>query len=242
MSASPTESVRVIPTREEYARVFHEEQCREYPVMDALEATAGYAIDRATMEGAARVLACPVKGHPPNWQHGRMIYALVREYLSTRTGPFSLVDIGTAKGFSALCLLWALGEHEGHVVSVDVLDPKSHARRNSVAECDGLKTLAEMQAPWPEASLIEFRHQTGIDCLSASMDRIHVAFVDGKHDATVVAQEAKLLSYRQEPGDLAIFDDVHLPAIWAAVAAAKGYDVTRIDLLPHRAYAVAVRR
>jgi len=262
-----------LPTAEDYARVFHEEQCREYPVIDAFEAQCGFAIDREKLEAAARVLACPVKNNPPNWQHGRVIYASARRYLlhltadvcascayqygharncamndapKVRAVPqdIAMLDIGTAKAFSAMCALWALEDsgRVGTVTSVDVIAPTDRVSRNSSADIDGACTLAELLAPWPESLAITFKACTGYESLSHGGQRIHFAFVDGKHDARVVSEEARLLRERQHTGDLAIFDDVHIPGVWSAVKAAKGYDVERIDLLPNRAYAVGMRR
>src|SRR3989304_7206134 len=81
------------------------------PPVEAYE--AAFALERTRLEAAARVLACPIKAGPPNWQHGRVLYALTRRYRLTAEGPLYCLDIGTAKGFSALCLLWAVGGMRG---------------------------------------------------------------------------------------------------------------------------------
>ena len=233
------------PTAEDYALAFEAERKREYPVLEQFEARMGYAIDRTLLEHMARVLACPVKKNPPCWQHGRVIYSAVRRYSDTRQGPIVGLDIGTAKGFSALCLWW--GIHDAgritNVTSVDVIDPKARLSCNTVAEVDGEKTLAETLAPYVEADRIAFECATGIDWLLNHQGRIHVAFVDGKHTGQVVAREGWLLSQRQDSGDLAIFDDLHLPDIAKAVNGLREYySLERIDVLPNRAYAVGIRK
>lgn len=233
---------------EDYARVFAVEQAQVYPSIDAIEARTGYALDRARLEGAARVLACPVKAHPPNWQHGRVIYALTRAYLATRRPDdlACLLDIGTAKGFSALCLLWAAQDAgvTATVTSLDVLDPEARVPRNTVAECDGLRTLAELLAPWPESDRIAFLHMPGIDWLvKHAADRVHVAFVDGRHKYDIVRREGLLLSRRQRPGDLAIFDDLQIEGVDLAVRSlAPAYRLERVTVHGHRAAMVAVRQ
>jgi len=241
--------MHLIPPAADYTRVFELERARTYPMVDAFE-RGQFAIDRVKLEAAARVLACPVKANPPNWQHGRVIYSVARQYFSTRgfATPVLLVDIGTAKGFSALCLEWARLDAgvDGSVISVDVIDPRSHARRNTVAECEGgLKTLAEILAPWPEASNITFQHGTGIDLLSASKDRVHIAFVDGKHQVDVVRREGELLAARQLPGDVAIFDDAQIPGVAEAVGSLAGdYDIVGLDIgaQARRSYLLGIRR
>lgn len=241
----PPRAPKPIPPAEEYDRVFALEARQDYDTVTALEARTGYALDRAKLETAARILACPVKAHPPNWQHGRVVYAVTRQRLAGLTGPVTLLDIGTAKGFSALCLLWALQDAglAGTVYSCDVIDPLARSQRNTVVECDGLKTLAETLAPWPEAQAIQFAMTTGIDWLSTHRERVHVAFVDGKHTYDCVQREGRLLSKRQEPGDVAIFDDLQSEGVSIAVnELASGYRLERIEAHAHRIYAVAVRR
>lgn len=231
-------------SREVYQAAF-EAECRNvYPEVDAFEARAGFVLDRSRLEQAARVLACPVKVNPPCWQHGRVIYALTRKYVHTAEPVVRCLDIGSAKGFSALCLYWAVHDERGQtdaVTSVDVIDPLGRVRRNTVAECDGLKTLAETHAEFPDAANIRFCQMTGMDALRQSSDRIHVAFVDGKHDFAVVKREAELLRSRQAPGDVAVFDDLQIPGVHQAVCTLQGYAVEDINLANGRRYAVAVR-
>jgi predicted O-methyltransferase YrrM len=233
-----------VVTATDYWQVFKAEKEQAYPVVDAFEQRMGYAVNAQRLLDAARVLACPVKKNPPNWQHGRIIYAAARNYLQGHI-DVSILDIGTAKGFSALCLLWALRDADilGSVTSVDVLDPAARVSRNTVAEVDGLKTLAEILAPWPESQSITFKKRTGGDELSDGRSRIHICFIDGKHDEKTVALEGYLLSQRQMVGDLAIFDDVHVEGVWQAVKTLKPkYELERINLLHNRAYAIGVRR
>jgi len=231
-------------TATDYQRAFDFERTQHYHVIDEVEAKAGFYLDVAKLEEAARVLACPVKKNPPSWQHGRVIYSLYRQYLASCQRRVLLLDIGTAKGFSALCAQWALNDAgvPGTVVSVDVIDPRSRESRNTVAEVDAPKTLMEVLEPWPDASAIKFLKSTGVEWLTTYHGRIDCAFVDGKHTGAVVALEGHLLTKRQEPGDLVIFDDVHLPDVLQAVRSLKGYDSEIVTVLPQRAYAIARRR
>jgi hypothetical protein len=240
-------------TAEDYRAAWETERKREYPVVDAFEARCGYALSRTELEAAARVLACPVKKNPPNWQHGRVLFARARKYLERdefycghpKRQEVRILDIGTAKGFSALCLQWALNEAEsiGRVTSVDVIDPYARVKRNTIAECDGLKTLHETLRPWSDAQAISFAKSTGLDWLDSHHERIHIAFVDGSHDGDVVLEEGRLLVKRQEHGDIAIFDDVDRADISDAIHRLGGsYRFERIEVLPNRHYAIGVRR
>lgn len=236
-------------TSDDYARIFAAECAVEYPAVDAFEATAGAALERFTLERAARVLACPLKAHAPNWQHGRILYAAVRRYARTReAGPLLCVDIGTAKGFSALCLTWAATD-AGRAVSVwscDVLDPSEPVRRNTVAEVDGPLPLRDILAPWPETLPIQFVCSDGaglLKTLARQQARIDVAFIDGKHTYAAVARETDLLAPLQHPGDLVIFDDAQIDGVAQAItAAADRYAIETVIISPSRRYAIGTRR
>lgn len=238
--------MKLIPSVDAYQAAFELERARLYSVVDAFEARLGYCLGTGRLESAARVLACPVKAHPPNWQHGRVLYALARKvFAELNEGPVTALDIGTAKGFSALCLEWARIDAGrcGQVTSVDVIDPASQVRRNTVADCDGLKSLREIMAPWPEADAIEFLHDTGIDWLTRTSGRVHFAYVDGKHTHDVVKREGLLLSDRQQPGDVVMFDDCQIDGVAQAVRDLEAvYDVQMLVVLPERRYAIGTRR
>lgn len=232
------------PSATDYQRAFDVERSQHYHAIDVIESAAGFYLSLDKLESAARVLACPVKRHPPCWQHGRVIYSFYRQYLATCQQRVLMLDIGTAKGFSALCAQWALMDSwvDGTVVSVDVIDPRSRESRNTVAEVGTPKTLTELLDPWPEAGAIKFLQSTGVDWLKKYGGRIDLAFVDGKHTGAVVEQEGRLLAGRQEPGDLVIFDDVHLPDVLTAVRSLRAYRTEIVPVLPLRAYAIARRR
>jgi predicted O-methyltransferase YrrM len=234
-----------MPTAADYARVFEQARQLEYPEVDAFEQRMGHAIDRQRLEDAARVLACPVKANPPHWQHGRVIYAAARAYLKPERRPVVLLDIGTAKGFSALMLERARLDTpvNGHVVSLDVIDPYARVARNTVAEVDGLRTVRETMAPFlADLDAIRFKQSTGLEWLAKFDGRIHVAFIDGKHTGEVVRQEGKLLAKRQESGDLAIFDDCQIPGVSVAVASLhEWYRIEYLHAGP-RQYGIARRR
>lgn len=231
-----------------YRAAFQAARYLEYPAIDAIERKYDHKINRDRLESAARILACPLKDNPPHWQHGRVIYAVTRAYLSGRLAqPITLLDVGTAKGFSALCLQWALNDSPlnqyGAVVSVDVLDPLGTERRNSVLECDGPKTLAQFLEPWPEAQRITFVKSTGVEWLKRHPARVNVAFLDGKHKGEEVFKEGKLLAEHQERGDLAIFDDVQMDGVALAVEGLrKWFDAEIVPCCRYRTYAIGVRR
>lgn len=241
----------VTRTAQDYHRIFETERRTRYPQVDAVEERMGFALEQDRLLEAARVLACPLKVNAPNWQHGRVLYAALRHRLAawTTSAPASVLDIGTAKGFSALCMHWALVDSgiAGRVHSVDVVHPDAAAWRNTVAEVgrDQPLSLPEILAPWGEALEVRFHGMTGVRWLQMNSGlRLAFAFVDGKHDGSVVRQEASMIAGAQLPGDGLVFDDVHIPGVRAAAeAASRWYHQDYVELIPgKRAYLICERK
>lgn len=241
----------MLKTRENYDAAFEHECTQDYPAVTALEKELGYAIDADRLLSAARVLACPVKVNPPNWQHGRVLYAAACDYFSRSRGvaAFCALDIGTAKGFSALMVRYAALDMgvPCRVHSCDVVRPDEPQWRNTVLECgrDVPLTLPETLAAFPAASDIVFYGMSGAHWLmSASPGHVHFAFVDGKHSGHVVRQEAQMLASQQEQGDVIVFDDVHIPDVRSAAWSTLGnaYERRVIQVLPKRAYMLCRRK
>lgn len=242
------------PTREDYRRAFETECTHHYPDVAAFEAVCGYAIGEKLLRGAAETLACPVKANPPNWQHGRVIYAALRAYLRNRKpDDFVLcLDIGTAKGFSALMAAYAL-EHAGQVgvvASVDIVDPAARVSRNTVADLaeGGPRTVPELLKPFPEASRIQLYGGGSAKLFATAQPggRINFAYVDGKHTYGAVAFEMDALAHHQQPGDLVVIDDMQIDPVAAAVegrcALGAYWLLAIVAAIPgKREYAIVVR-
>lgn len=265
-------ALKSVLTASDYDKAFERERKMQYPAIDHFERECGCALPAHRLESAARVLACPVKKNPPNWQHGRIVYAAACRYLADRAPwdkehPPALLDIGTAKGFSALCMRWAVQHAQmppvGIVYSVDVVDPEARVYRNTVLETIGRQgpmTLYEILSGWPEAMDIKFERSSGIAWLErhdervhfAFVDghvhfaffdgRVHFAFVDGRHRYAEVLTETTMLKNRQRPGDMIVIDDLQIAEVAAAVKDLTGYDKRIITAKPERIYAVACKR
>jgi predicted O-methyltransferase YrrM len=249
-----------------YEREFEDERKVDYPAIDAFEKEQGFQFGKDRLQAAARILACPVKRHPACWQHGRVIYTTARWRIAAWARapglrkPMTFLDIGTAKGFSALMMQYAIDNSGSdldwfQVVSVDVIDPNARVPRNSIAERDGPKTLHEMLVPWQDvARRITFLRSTGVAWLKdRDEQRVHFAFVDGKHTFAAVSEELGLLAKNQRGGeDVIVLDDVQIEGVRKALEGFRhAYQWRIIEAIPAaeqdrnhapRAYAVAMRR
>jgi len=232
-----------MPTREDYVKVFEAERANRYTSVDAFEERAGYAIERGRLEDAAFWLACPVKKNPPNWQHGRVIYAEARRCVARRSSAYML-DLGTAKGFSALMMAFALRDsgNAGCVVSVDVVDPDARVARNSVAELGGLLTVREFLTPWDGigAELIGLVQRGASD---PDVGRIDFAMIDGRHAFEAVLEDGSYVASHQRAGDIVFFDDLQIDGVRRAVEQLREfYEIEVLQAKPERIYGIGVHR
>lgn len=231
-------------TKKDYDAIFERERVNEYPEVDAFEKATGYALGRDLLENAAQVLACPFKANPPNWQHGRVIYSAAMVRLACDM-PGIFLDIGTAKGFSACIMTWAIGLRKDRpkVVTIDVMDPYERQKRNSVAELGGMLTLLEFMDPFRDPTVLMECHGCGSEkwFKKTKDERIAFAFVDGKHTYDAVRAESIAISELQSRGDVIVFDDLQIEPVRKAVERLEGYDGLHIHAGP-RHYLVAVKQ
>lgn len=232
-------------TKIQYDEAFNRETRNRYKVIDTYEDRTGFKVEVDRLRNAARVLACPVKVNPPNWQHGRVIYSTAMRYMMYQRTPVIFLDIGTAKGFSACVMTWAIAQSQVNheVVSIDVMDPLSRVERNSVAELDGLKNIAEFIGPFIDPTVkTSFFGGGSMSWLAGNKDHIGFAFVDGKHTYEAVMAESAEIAKHQHLGDIIIFDDLQIEPVHRAVSKLKGYDVLKMDTGAGRKYAIGFKR
>ena len=229
----------------EYEKAFALARAIEYPELDRFEKLAGFAVDRERLEAAARVLQCPIKASLPNWQHGRVLYALARQYISWAPAPTVFLDIGTAKGFSACVLSWAIadaGVCDHRIVSIDIVEPDAFVARNSI---DDIRTVQQFVEPFAAPDVrISFTGGGSASWLRNAPADAHVgfAFVDGKHTFQAVALEAIGIDKRQRKGDVIVFDDTQLPDVHRATMQLRQYRRDYLYLsVGRRSYCVAIK-
>lgn len=156
------------------------------------------------------------KASPLNWQHGPTIYRHCLDLLS-RLGSKETVfvlDIGSAAGYSAICLAKALedAERAGVVISLDALAPNQPRFWNRIGDELGPRKRSEVLQEW--RSLLErvlfLQILSPVELPSLGLERIHFAFVDGDHSSETVAKELRFIRERQLAGDQIVLDDISI--------------------------------
>ncbi len=243
--------------RETYIRLFESARGVAYPEVDRFEEETGAAIDRSFLDDLALHTQVVVKDSPLMWPHGRILYSALTDYLRKHpaTGPtdrVTILETGTARGFSALCMAKALQNavRPGVILTTDVIPHEQRIYWNCIDDLDGKKSRRELLGPWRDlvSHFIVFLWGDSRSILpSVSEGRIHFAFIDGAHSYADVMFEFQHVAARQRSGDLIVFDDVNeiqFPGIYRAVediCTRHGYARRDISSGGPRHYVIAQR-
>ena len=156
-------------------------------------------------------------GNEPNYKvtyrQGFVVYALFRKFLEeTNYDHYNIVEVGTAKGFTALCLAKALDDcdKKGTIHTIDVLPNDKKIFWRCIGDMTGKKTRPELIEKWADLrdNFIKFHHGSSIEILSSlDLKRIHFSFLDGSHDYQHVNYELNFLKNHQQKGDMIVCDD-----------------------------------
>ena len=241
-------------TADEYRARWNAARARVYPAIDAFEASRGAAIDAPWLHDLALLTQITIKKSELCYEHGRLLYAAVSHYIRTRCRDhLTIVETGTARGFSALCLAKALadGGASGKIVSFDVLPHDQRIFWNCIRDVDGPATRAELLSAYAaliEAHVIFHRGDTRRELAKMSFPRIHVAVLDSVHTYDHVLAEFAAIRGRQRPGDLLFFDDYTPDAYPGVVKAADeicasaGYATEAVASSDRRRYLIAEKQ
>jgi len=210
----------------EYQRLWTEAQHRSYPVVDRYEETCGAAIDPQWFHQLALLTQVAIKRSAICYQHGRLLYATLARYARTRAyDHLTIVETGTARGFSALCMAKALDDvgATGKIVSFDVLPHDARMLWNCIRDADGPRTRADLLQDYTgliERYVIFHRGDTKHEMAKMSVPRVHFAFLDSVHSYDHVMAEFSWIRDRQTAGDILFFDDYTPEAYPGVVTAA----------------------
>lgn len=239
--------------RDTYLRLHAQARAISYPDIDAFERQQGYSIDRAWMEELALHTQVVIKSSQLNYQHGRVLYAALRKYCeqSTRNGPVTVLETGTARGFSSLCMARALADAgaTGYVITIDRLPHNTPILWNCIDDHDGPKSRQQLLRGHEDLlrRIVFLQGSTHDQLERLGLAHIGFAFLDATHTYDDVLAEYAFVRERQQVGDIIVFDDVTPQKFDAVVKAIETierdnlYVVERLQPSEQRGYAIAQR-
>lgn len=240
-----------LASADEYRRRWVEARSRAFPVVDAYEASSGAAIDAEWFHQLALLTQVTIKESEICYQHGRLLYAALARYIRERARQhLTIVETGTARGFSALVMAKALDDSgaTGKILTFDVLPHDAEILWNCLRDADGPRTRADLLRDYDdlvERYLIFHRGDTRQELAKVSLPRVHFAFLDSVHQYDHVMAEFASLRGRQAAGDILFFDDYTPGAYPGVVKAADeicrehGYSGNVVTASAQRRYLIA---
>jgi hypothetical protein len=245
-------------SREAYLELARAAAQESYEEVDAFEGQAGFAIDREWLDELALQTQVTLKESPICYAHGRILYSALSRYL--KDTPFrspsdriTILETGTARGFSALCMAKALLDYgrPGAILTFDVLPHVASMYWNCVGDWDhGPQSRADLLRPWRDLLMdyvIFHQGDTRLELPKTQVDRVHFAFLDGAHTFEDVMFEFEQVRDRQQPGDMIVFDDYtprQFPGLVKGVdkiCSDFGYSRTMLKAHAGRGYVIASR-
>ena len=234
------------------------ERAREHrnePLLAALRERFGALPEAAFVDELALATQVVPKDEELDWSHGFLLYAALTSYLA-RTGsdrPVTILETGTARGFSAVCMAKALrdAKRAGTILTVDVLHAERPIYWNSISDAEGPKTRLQLLEPWSdlvEDHVVFLRGDVAVALEQIGIPRIHFAFLDAEHTYDAVRRELAFVAAHQQEGDVIVCDDYtpsEFPEIVRAVdelAATGTYALERFASSDDRGYAYLERR
>ena len=167
-----------------------EKNTYSFEKVSEFEKKMGYSIDKKWIKELALYTQVVIKKSPLNYAHGRVLYSALSNYLNKNLKQIKSVNIietGTARGFSALCMAKALNDmqQEGKISTIDILPHDKKIFWNTVTDHYlGKITRAHLLENWNdliERYIIFIKGRTKEMLRKFTLQRVHFAFLDAKN-------------------------------------------------------------
>ncbi len=237
-----------------YRKIWQQAKQVPYPDIDQYEHETGFAIDREWFHDLALLTQVVIKQSDICYQHGRLLYSALSQYTAQHHDQaINILETGTARGFSALCMAKALHDRRqfGKIITFDVLPHNNKMYWNCIADDQGPQTRAGLLNGYQsliDEYVVFHQGDTKIELQKIEIPHIHFAFLDGQHTYDYAMYEFDYVTKRQNPGDIIFFDDYtpqKFPEIVKAVnEICDGYGYTKqvLQISAQRGYAITQKR
>lgn len=240
--------------KEEYLNLYREVKEKRYLEIDNF--IGDFKIDEVFINELALLTQITIKGSDLNYQHGRIIYFLLKNYINKHEKlitHINLLDIGTARGFSSIIMSNIMSKYDytSNIFTFDILPHNKKMYWNCIADTQyGKQTRDSLLKSYKELTdKITFITGTTKEKLKKiKLDRINFAFVDGSHEYEDVSFEYQYISNRQTKGDIIFFDDVTenkfngIVKLINEISLTNSYNIIKLKSSEYRGYAIAEKK
>ena len=242
-----------VANRNNYIKLFDEVKQLNHKNIDDLEKEYGYKINKFFLEELALETQITIKKSINNYQHGRVLYSVLSNYVNQKKNEeINILELGTARGFSAICMAKALDNLsvKGTIVTCDIIPHKKKIFWNAISDHDNKKkTREELILKWNNLfKYINFFHGDINQIIKKTkFNRINFAFIDAQHEYLDVKKEFEFISNLQKKGDIIIFDDIQeqFPGIGQLldeIDSTESYEIKKIFSTSKRGYGIAKKK
>ena len=146
-----------------------------------------------------------------NWAHGYLLYGLVFEMAVKHSDPLTIIEVGTARGFSSLCMAKALHDAKryGKIITIDIVNHENQIYWNTIGD-ETKRTRYELLSDYKELTNLYITYITGKSNFIMpllSVGNVNFAFLDGSHFYEDVKFEYEWLKGRLDNNGMIVFDD-----------------------------------
>ena len=214
-----------------YLELAEEVKKQIYPEIDAYEKETGIILEKTWLDYLALHTQITIKKSKLCYAHGRLLYSALSNYLQTINKKTNkerifILETGTARGFSAICMAKALDDNctDGLILTYDVLPHSVKMFWNSISDITkGPQTRAKLLEYWGDLCqkyILFHQGDTSLELNKIYAERVHFAFLDGAHTYDDVMFEFSQIREKQKSGDIVVYDDYNqkkFPGIVKAV-------------------------
>jgi predicted O-methyltransferase YrrM len=204
-------------SKDNYLELASRTKKESYKEVEEYEKRTGFTIDVDWLQELALHTQIVVKESALCYTHGRVLYSALSLYLKklkvdNNQYKINIIETGTARGFSSLCMAKALHDtnSQGLIITFDVLPHHAKMYWNCIDDLDGPKTRSALLKPWRslvESFIVFIQGDTKLQLPRVQVERVHFAFLDGAHTYEDVLFEFHQIKNYQKKGDMIIYDD-----------------------------------
>jgi predicted O-methyltransferase YrrM len=239
--------------KDEYLKIWEYAKSKSYKLIDNFEQRNNQKIDKDWYHELALHTQVVIKKSEICYAHGRLLYSSLKSYIEKhRYSYINIIETGTARGFSALCMAKAMEDANacGKIITFDVLPHNVKMYWNCIDDNDGKKTRSQLLLAYKsltEKYIIFHQGNTKIELPKLQTHRIHFAFLDSAHDYYYLMSEFQYLLDKQKKNDIIFFDDytpLKYPGVVKAVdeiCETYKYSKEIITLNENRAFLIAMK-
>ena len=202
-----------LASRDEYFKIWQDAKKKDYPLIKQYENNLGYRLDKAWVDDLAFITQIVIKKSDICYEHGKILFSILCNMIEkNKLDVVNILETGTARGFSAICMARALDKMNigGTIRTIDPLPHNKKMYWNCISDIDGKHTRKELLRNYSDliAARIKFIEGNAENILQTlNINRVHFAFLDAMHSYEEVMLEFNYLFNRQKKGDMIIFDD-----------------------------------